>query len=373
MLLLLPPLSARFPSIQLSSPITRLQLSLQTSQCTAATAAAETSVDIERYSDRYGDQNDDQNDVLSLQKRRYDFTPLLNYLSHSNSAFDSDSDSVSPTSLDPIEFLLAEPYRAVPAPLWHSLLKSLYDSSSSSSSSSINLAYAVTLTPLTYNALINACARNNDLEKALNLMSRMRQDGYQSDFVNYSLIIQSLTRNNKIDSSFYRSLWGIESTAQAIGLSPKTATLVAVIYSLSCCGRIAEAEAVFEEMKGIGLKPRARAYNALLKGYMKEGSLKDAELVVSEMERSGVSPDEHTYSLLIDAYSNADRWESAIIVLKEMEANNVKPNSFVYGRILASYRSKGEWQRSFQYNCLDHAMATFDRMLSEGIEPDTVT
>ncbi|KAM1170874.1 hypothetical protein ACFX15_020748 [Malus domestica] len=31
-------------------------------------------------------------------------------------------------------------------------------------------------------------------------MSRMRQDGYGFDFVNYSLIIQSLTHSNKIDS-----------------------------------------------------------------------------------------------------------------------------------------------------------------------------
>ncbi|KAL8498102.1 hypothetical protein ACS0TY_021435 [Phlomoides rotata] len=35
------------------------------------------------------------------------------------------------------------------------------------------------LTPLFYNALIGVCARNDDLEKALNLMERMRQDGYK--------------------------------------------------------------------------------------------------------------------------------------------------------------------------------------------------
>ncbi|KAE8680365.1 Pentatricopeptide repeat-containing protein [Hibiscus syriacus] len=411
MLLLPTPLPARFPSIQLSSPNTRLHLSLQTSQCSAS--AAETSVslsvDKERGRDMYGDENDDQNDVLSLHRRRYDFTPLLNYLSRSKSASDSDSDSVSPTSLDPIEFQLAESYRAVPAPLWHSLLKSLCDSSSSSSSSSsINLAYAVvswlqrhnlcfsyellysilihalgrseklyeafllsqrqTLTPLTYNALINACARNNDLEKALNLMSRMRQNGYQSDFVNYSLIIQSLTRNNKIDSSLLQKLYG-EIECDRIEVDGQLLNDIIVGFAKAndpsrALKFLATAQAI-----GSGLKPRTRAYNALLKGYVKAGSLKDAE------------------------------WESARIVLKEMQANNVKPNSFVYSRILASYRNKGEWQRSFQvlremksngiqpdrhfynvmidtfgkYNCLDHAMATFDRMLSEGIEPDTVT
>ncbi|KAB2634802.1 pentatricopeptide repeat-containing protein [Pyrus ussuriensis x Pyrus communis] len=385
----------------------------------------------------------------------HDFGPLLTFVANSMSSDDdSASSSCSPTSLDPTEFQLAQSYGAVPAPLWHSLLKSLC----ASSSSSIGLAYAVvswlqkhnlcfsyellysilihalgrseklyeafllsqrqSLTPLTYNALIGACAHNGDLEKALHLMSRMRQDGYGSDFVNYSLIIQSLTRSNKIDSPIMLKLYReIESESieidgqlfndiiavfakagepsqamhllamvQATGLSPKTATLVAVISSLGNSGRIIEAEAIFEEMREGGLQPRTRAYNALLKGYVKAGQLKDAESI-------------HTYSLLIDAYANAGRWESTRIVLKEMEAGNVQTNSYVFSRILASYRDRGEWQKSFQVlremkssgarpdrhfynvmidtfgksNCLDHAMATLERMLSEGIHPDTVT
>ncbi|KAM1082648.1 hypothetical protein ACFX19_021560 [Malus domestica] len=38
-------------------------------------------------------------------------------------------------------------------------------------------------------------------------MSRMRQDNYGSDFVNYSLIIQSITRSNKIDSPITLKLY----------------------------------------------------------------------------------------------------------------------------------------------------------------------
>lgn len=478
MFVLPPPLPTRFPSIHLSTPIHYLRHQIHSS--TPATTAvspnsagdgslsisplqlhSEHDRDVEEDDD---DDEEEEEDILALHRRRYDFTPLLDFLSTAASSV-SDSDSAdSPTSLDSTEFQLAEQYRAVPASLWHSLLKDLSSSSTSLAYTvvtwlqrhnlcfSYELLYSIlihalgrseklyeafllsqrqTLTPLTYNALIGACARNGDLEKALNLMSRMRQDGYQSDFVNYSLVIQSLTRSNKIDSTILQNLYQeiefdrIEmdsqlfndmivgfarsgdatravyflGMAQAYGLSPKTATLVSVVFALGCCGRTEEAEAIFEEMREGGLIPRNRAYNALLKGYVKSGSLKDAEYIVSEMERSGVSPDEHTYGLLIDAYANAGRWESARIVLKEMEESKVKPNSFIFSRILASYRDRGEWQRSFQvlkemkscgvspdrhfynvmidtfgkYNCLDHAMATFERMLSEGIEPDNVT
>lgn len=473
MLLLPLPLSTRFSSIQLSSPfLIRHQFHnhifqpLYSSITTTTLSTTTTSSNTDQAYFLSTNQRclNDPNDLVSLHNRHYDFTPLLNYLSTNVL---SDSGSGSPISLDLTELRLAETYRAVPAALWHSLLKSLC----SSSSSDISLAYAVVswlqrhnlcfsyellysilinalgrseklyeafllsqtqnLTPLTYNALIGACARNGDLEKALNLMSRMRQDGFPPDFINYSLIIQSLTRSNRIDSPILQKLYleiecdRIEldaqlmndvimgfakagdlkramhflGVAQAIGLSPKTATLVKIISVLGDLGRTEEAEAIFEEIKEMGLQPRTRAFNALLKGYVKAGSLKDAESIVSKMERIGISPDAHTYSLLIDAYGNAGRWESARIVLKEMENNNVHPNSFVFSRILAAYRDKGEWQRSFQvlkemkncgvkpdrhfynvmidtfgkFNCLDHAMATFERMLSERIEPDIVT
>ncbi|KAI3750719.1 hypothetical protein L2E82_21481 [Cichorium intybus] len=408
-----------------------------------------------------------QDAVVSLYPhRRYDFSPLLQFLATYNSDSET-ADSNSPTSLDQTELSLAESYRVVPAPLWHSLLKSLTSSPTSSFETayalvtwlqkhnlcfSYELLYSIlihalgrseklyeafllsqkqTLTPMTYNALIGACARNDELEKAINLMNRMRREGYQSDFVNYSLIIQSLVRSNKIDSALLEKLYdemisdAIEldgqllndivlgfaksgdvdramyflSVIQGKGMNPRTSTVVSLILQLGNLGRAEEAEAIFEEIKEGGLIPRTRAYNAVLKGYVKNGNLEDAESIVTEMEKNGVSPDEHTYSLLIDAYGNAGRWESARIVLKEMESNNVKPNSLVFSRILASYRDRGEWQKTFKvlkemqkcgvkpdrqfcnvmidtfgkYNILDHVMATVERMKVDGIEPDTVT
>ncbi|KAK9053393.1 hypothetical protein SSX86_030026 [Deinandra increscens subsp. villosa] len=407
-----------------------------------------------------------QSDVVSLYPhRRYDFSPLLKFLSTYGSGSGSDSGSESPTSLDQAELRLAESYRAVPAPLWHSLLKSLTCSSFETGYALVTwlqkhnlcfryeLLYSIlihalgrsqrlyeafllsqkhALTPLTYNALIGACARNHELEKAINLMNRMRREGYPSDFVNYSLIIQSLVRSNAIDTGLLEKLYeemmsdAIELDGQLLndvvlgfaksgdvdramhflgviqgrGMNPRTSTVVSLILQLGNLGRAEEAEAVFEEIKEGGRAvPRTRAYNAVLRGYVRNGSLKDAESMVTEMEKNGVSPDEHTYSLLIDAYGNAGRWESARIVLKEMESKDVKPNSFVFSRILACYRDRGEWQKSFKvlkemqkcgvkpdrqfynvmidtfgkYNILDHVMATFERMKNEGIEPDTVT
>ncbi|GJV87764.1 pentatricopeptide repeat-containing protein [Tanacetum coccineum] len=398
-----------------------------------------------------------QHDVTTPEDdthRQYDFTPLLTFLSGSDS------------SQQLTESQLADSYRSVPPSLWHYLLKTLSTSPQSLSTTHAlldwlhryNLCYAYEfmysimvhalsrpemiyegylhsqkhpVTPFTYNVLIGACARNDDLEKAVILMNKMRGEGYRSDFVNYSLIIQSLIRSDKIESRLLEKLYdemvsdGVELDVQLLndivlgftkcgdvdkamyflgviqgnGLSVKTSTVVSVISELGSLGRAEEAEAVFEEIKDGGLMPRTRAYNGVLKAYVNKGCLRDAEWVVNEMERNGVMPDEYTYSLLIEAYGNAGRWESARIVLKEMEENNVKASSYVFCRILVGYRDRGEWQRLFQvlkemqkcgvkpdrqfynvmidtfgkYNCLDNALEILERMRNDGIEPDTVT
>lgn len=423
--------------------------------------------------------SDSEEDVLPSHSVRYDFSPLLSFLSASPYLSVPDSSTLPYASLDPTDFRLAESYRAVPLPLWHSLLKALTSSSASAVSefgASPSLAYAVvlwlqkhnlcfsyellysilinslgrsdklyeafllshrhTLTPFTYNALICACARHLEFDKAFNLLHRMRLDGYQPDFINYSTLVQCLIRGKgqvgcrmegsvldricaevegdriELDSQLFNDViigfakagdadaaMKYLAIAQGCGLSVKMGSFVAVVSALGDFGRVEEAEAVFEEMKEGGLKPRTRAYNGLLKGYVNAGSLKDAEFIVSEMERNEVLPDEHTYSFLVDAYIREDRWESAQLLLKEIEARDLKLSTLVFGRMVVRYRDKGEWQKTFQvlremkkcgvrpdrhfynvmidtfgkYKCLDHVMTTFERMLREGIEPDNVT
>ncbi|KAL9248865.1 Pentatricopeptide repeat-containing protein [Drosera capensis] len=447
-----PPLAARLPPRHLSSPtlLQRYHHHHHHSPLSAQNDAVSLS--------------SPENDAVSpLSHPRVDFKPLIDYLSTTPPP---SSDSLPPSLLDPTELRLAESYRAVPSHYWHAVLKTLASSPSSFDTAfavvswlrrhnlcfSYELLYSILihalgkseqlyeafllsktqpLTPLTYNALIGACARNGEIEKALSLMERMRMDGFPPDFVNYCLIVQAVTRTSNGDSSLLARLCdevvrdGIEMNAELLndmavgfarvgdadramefigmlqgsGLTTKPSTLVAVIQVLGEDGRVEEAEALFEELKEGGLRPRTRAYNAVLNGYVKTRALRDAEKMVSEMERRGVSPDEHTYGSLITAYGSAGRWESARIVLKEMEAAGVKPKCFIYTRILACYRDQGAWEKSFQVlkemkqsgvkpdkyfynviidtfgknNCLDLAMDAFERMKLEGVEPDDCT
>ncbi|GFZ10515.1 pentatricopeptide repeat (PPR-like) superfamily protein [Actinidia rufa] len=436
MQLLPPPLPTRFPSTHLTCPILRHQQIFQRPLFSAMTTAVAINSHYSRHLDS-ANKDDDDDDIASLRNRRYDFTSLLHFLSSSTNTT-SNSDSASPTSLDPTELRLAESYRAVPAPLWHSLLKSLCSSPSSMSTAyslvtwlqkhnlcfSVELLYSIlihalgrseklyeafllsqqqALTPLTYNALIGACARNDDLEKALNLMSRMRRDGYQSDFVNYSLVIQSLTRSNNIDSAMLEKLYEeieadkIELDSQLLndiivgfakandvnramyflaliqgnGLSARTATIVAVMSALGNCGRAEEAEAIFEELKEGGLKPRMRAYTMpFLKGFWRVIATgcewQRSFQVLKEMKNigRGIEPDNVTWNTLIDCHSKLGHHKKAEKLFEEMQESGCSPCTTTYNIMINSFGEQERWE---------DVKGLLGKMQSHGLLPNVVT
>ncbi|KAL0360407.1 UNVERIFIED_CONTAM: Pentatricopeptide repeat-containing protein, chloroplastic [Sesamum radiatum] len=276
-----------------------------------------------------GDEQDPY-DVACLPNPHYDFAPLLNFLS-TNYSPSHPSQPDPPTRLDPAELRLAESYRAVPAPLWHSLIKNLSSSPSSFSTAyslvtwlqrhnlcfSYELLYSIlihalgrneklyeafllsqrqSLTPLTYNALIGACARNDDLEKALNLMERMRRDGYQSDFVNYSLIIQSLMRNNSVDVAILEKLYG-EMEADNIELDGQL--LNDIIAGFAKAGDIDRAMYFLGVMQGNGLSPKTSTVVAVVNELGNLGRVEEAEAVFVELKEGGLRPRTRAYNALL--------------------------------------------------------------------------
>ena len=232
------------------------------------------------------------------------------------------------------------------------------------------------------NSLLAASAAASRPAVALRLLSLLREHDFLPDLASYSHLLASLLntrdppdaallerllgdlRESRLEpdaplfsdliSAFARAALPdaaleVLASAQAIGLTPRSNAVTALISALGAAGRVAEAEALFLEFFLAGeIKPRTRAYNALLKGYVRIGSLKNAEHVLDEMSQCGVAPDEATYSLLVDAYTRAGRWESARILLKEMEADGVKPSSYVFSRILAGFRDRGIGKRHLQ-------------------------
>jgi len=119
------------------------------------------------------------------------------------------------------------------------------------------------------------------------LLGDLRESRLEPDAPLFSDLISAFARAALPDAALE-----VLTSAQAIGLTPRSNAVTALISALGAAGRVAEAEALFLEFFLAGeIKPRTRAYNALLKGYVRIGSLKNAEHVLDEMSQCGVAPD----------------------------------------------------------------------------------
>lgn len=156
------------------------------------------------------------------------------------------------------------------------------------------------------NSLLAASAAASHPAIALRLLALIREHNFLPDLASYSHLFASLLntrdppdaailerllgdlRDSRLQpdaplfsdliSAFARAALpdvALEflASAQAIGLTPRSNVVTALISALGIAGRVPEAEALFLEFFLAGeIKPRTRVYNALLKGYVKIGS-----------------------------------------------------------------------------------------------------
>lgn len=89
----------------------------------------------------------------------------------------------------------------------------------------------------------------------------MRQDGYQSDFVNYRMIIQALTRSNKIDTVMLMKL--------------------------------------YDEIEEDKIEVDAHLFNDLIVGFAKSGDINNAMMFLSLIQGNGLSAKTSTLMAVI--------------------------------------------------------------------------
>ncbi|CAD6217744.1 unnamed protein product [Miscanthus lutarioriparius] len=393
---------------------------------------------------------------------RYDFEPLLAYLSSPSVAASLTSPS-PPASVPAPEHRLAATYSAVPSHEWHALLRDLAASDASLPVAfallpflhrhrlcfpldlllssllhslsvsgrllphSLLLSFPPSLSdppsPLLLNSLLAASAAASRPAVALRLLSLLREHDFLPDLASYSHLLASLLntrdppdaallerllgdlRESRLEpdaplfsdliSAFARAALPdaaleLLASAQAIGLTPRSNAVTALISALGSAGRVAEAEALFLEFFLAGeIKPLTRAYNALLKGYVRIGSLKNAEQVLDEMSQCGVAPDEGhlqlacgrvhkgwenarrriepdvvTWNTLIDAHCKGGRHDRAMELFEEMRESNCPPGTTTYNIMINLLGEQERWEG---------VEAMLSEMKEQGLVPNIIT
>lgn len=155
-----------------------------------------------------------------------------------------------------------------------------------------------------YGALIS-CVKDttDDSANAYSLYRESQIRGVHPNVFLYNTMISKLSRARKADLAME-----LFSKMKENGFSPSSVTYGAVIGACSRVGDVESAEALFEEMSSQqNFKPRVPPFNTMMQVYTYTRRDRDKVLHYYDlMVAAGVRPTAHTYKLLMDAYGTIE-------------------------------------------------------------------
>lgn len=205
-----------------------------------------------------------------------------------------------------------------------------------------------------YNALLKAYSKRKDYRsKIFEIVEKMQVNGYDLDFYGYHSVIYAMALEGNIEK--------VKELVQKMvnqDIKPKIETFSLVIFSLSnymvknrykSTEIIQNAEEIFLEILKRKLKVGVRDLNILLRVYTHSLKYKTSEIILRErFTQLGLKPDAISYTHLIVMYSTMKRPESAMKLIREMESLDLKPTYTSYKSIAMTYIKMGQHDQSFK-------------------------
>merc|ERR1719311_1798623 len=171
---------------------------------------------------------------------------------------------------------------------------------------------------ITYNTLLDACAKCNSMDRAGTLLEDMKDCCVEPDIITYSTIVKGYCLQGDVDRAFN----------------------------------------VLEEMKNDDkFQPDEIMYNSILDGCAKQHRVEDALRLLEEMKSSGVGPSNYTLSILVKLLGHARRLNQAFSMVEDLsKTNGFRPNVQVYTCLT---------QACITNRRLEKAMALHDTMVAD--------
>merc|ERR1719161_976682 len=178
---------------------------------------------------------------------------------------------------------------------------------------------------ITYNTMIDACARCGAMVRVPELMADMHAAKITPDTITYSTLVKGHCLSGDVDQAFE----------------------------------------VLKQMQKDGRhKPDEILYNCLLDGCAKEHRLEEALVLYDEMKAQGVAPSNFTLCTLVKLLGRARRLPQAFAMVEELRAGGLRPNIQVFTCLL---------QSCIHNRQLHRALELHDEIIAAKCEPDQKT
>ncbi|XP_072969958.1 pentatricopeptide repeat-containing protein At1g74850, chloroplastic [Typha angustifolia] len=215
-------------------------------------------------------------------------------------------------------------------------------------------------TPMTYNTVLNSCARADlSWDNLLSLFAEMRHDGVHPDIVTYNTLLAAAGARGLADEAEM-----VLRTMLDAGVSPDNATHSYLVDTFAKLGRLERVSELLSEMEAGGHLPDAAAYNVLIEAYARTGAMREAVGVLRQMQAAGCPPTAATYSILLNLYGKKGRYEDVRELFMEMKVGNTAPDAATYNILIGVFGEGGYFKE---------VVTLFHDMLEENVEPNMET
>eukprot|EP00927_Polykrikos_kofoidii_P041289 TRINITY_DN35208_c1_g2_i1.p1 TRINITY_DN35208_c1_g2~~TRINITY_DN35208_c1_g2_i1.p1 ORF type:complete len:1133 (+),score=224.31 TRINITY_DN35208_c1_g2_i1:194-3592(+) len=213
-----------------------------------------------------------------------------------------------------------------------------------------------------YCSVLKGFTREKNLDRVWAVYEEMRTRKVDLSVVTYNTLVDACARCGRMDR-----VPALLDDMVSLGVSPNVITYSTMVKGHCQAGDLPSALALLGRMvTETKLKPDEIMYNSLLDGCAQGSHVDEGLRILAEMQREGVQPSNFTLSVLVKLMSRARRLDDAFSVVQEILAkyNNIRLNVHVFTNLIQACVSNRDSAR---------AMVVWNQMLSEKVRPDNRT
>merc|ERR1719191_2125055 len=208
-----------------------------------------------------------------------------------------------------------------------------------------------------YCSVLKGFTREKKLERAWDVYMEMSRREVDVSIVTFNTLVDACARCGRMDQ-----VPDIQQEMRIVGVQPNLITFSAMIKGYCRMGDIQQAFGILKHMRREGVSPDEIMYNSLLDGCAQNSLVEDGLKLLEDMQQQGVTPSNFTLSILVKMMNRSRNLDGAFSIVEELtKKHKLRPNVHVYTNLIVACLSK---------RALDRSMQILDQMAQERVQPD---
>ncbi|XP_023734129.1 protein NUCLEAR FUSION DEFECTIVE 5, mitochondrial [Lactuca sativa] len=205
-------------------------------------------------------------------------------------------------------------------------------------------------------ALLNRLKQQNDQLYFKVTEHLLDEESFQTTIRDYSQLIEAYAKNNQLNNAER-----IIKKMTEKGISPDILTKTTMVHMYSKAGNLNLAKEAFDSLRSLGFQPDLKVYNSMIMAYINTGDRKSSEALMRDLESQNFKPSEAAFLALLKSYAQNGDPIGAHRIFTRMEFAGFPRSLESCTYLVEAYSRKGN---------PDQARTHFDDIIKLGYKPD---